>query len=144
MTQVRIAQCIILLSGVFYMLAGLALLFAPAWFFDKIGPFPPFNRHYMGDLGSFLLPMGVGLLLAARDPARQRLLIGLMIAGSLLHTANHSYDALVGAEPLSHWLADVGPLVVIAALMLVAYALVGAPAAAPGAYPAGAVVHSRK
>ncbi len=144
MTRLQTAQGILVLSSVFYTLVALALLFAPVWFFENVGPFAPFNRHYMGDLGSFLLPMGLGLLVAARDPARHRLLIGLMIAGSLLHSANHSYDALAGAEPLSHWLKDVGPLGAFAALMIVAYALAGGPIAAPGVTPSGAVAHSRR
>lgn len=55
-------QIILALSGLFYTLSGLALLFLPTWFFTYIGDFPPFNRHYMGDAGAFILPLGIGLL----------------------------------------------------------------------------------
>ncbi len=55
----RLAQRNLLgVAALFYSVVGLALLFIPGWFFDHIGPFPPYNRHYEGDLGSFLLPMG--------------------------------------------------------------------------------------
>jgi len=66
----RFTQIVVGLAGAAYLLIGIALLFAPGWFFSAIGNFQPFNRHYEGDLGSFLLPLGIGLLVAARDPAR--------------------------------------------------------------------------
>jgi hypothetical protein len=92
---VTIAKALIALVGLADTLAGSALLLAPEWFFTTFGQFPPLNRHYMGDAGSFLLPIGLALLVTARDPVRYRpiLLIGLL--ASWLHTLNHGYDALV-------------------------------------------------
>jgi hypothetical protein len=90
----RFAQIVVGLAGVAYLLIGIALLFAPAWFFSAIGNFQPFNRHYEGDLGSFLLPLGIGLLIAARDPARHIWVIRVAALGSLIHVGNHIYDAL--------------------------------------------------
>lgn len=96
----KFAQIVVGLAGVTYLLIGIALLFAPAWFFSAIGTFQPFNRHYEGDLGSFLLPLGIGLLVAARDPARHIWVIRVAALGSLLHVGNHVYDALfVSAQP---------------------------------------------
>ena len=95
-----VVRVVVLISGVFYALVGLALLFLPQWFFDTIGTFPPFNRHYEGDLGSFLLPLGVALIVAARDPLRHRLLIACAAAGSLLHAGNHIYDDLAAGSAL--------------------------------------------
>jgi len=78
-------QVIVAVGGVFYILIALAQLLAPEWFFQNIGNFPPFNRHYTGDLGTFTLALGVGLLLAARDPAKHHLLVGVVAAASVLH-----------------------------------------------------------
>lgn len=104
------------LAGFFYTFVGVALLAAPVWFFENIGRFPPFNRHYMGDLGSFTLPIGIALLVAAREPLKHRLLIAVVVAANLLHAANHLYDAL--GEPMAHWLVDTVPLVLFAGLFL--------------------------
>ena len=104
--------------GLWYVLAGGALLLAPAWFFATIGPFPPFNRHYQGDAGAFLLPLGLGLLLAAGDLARQRVLVAVAATASLLHVANHLYDGLFAAWPLERWLTDTVPLAVAAGALL--------------------------
>ena len=104
--------------GLWYALAGLALLLAPAWFFATIGPFPPFNRHYQGDAGAFLLPLGLGLLLAAGDLARHRVLVAVAAAASLLHVANHFYDGLIAVWPPERWLTDTVPLALAAGALL--------------------------
>ena len=93
------AQIVVGFAGVVYLLTGIALLFAPTWFFLAIGHFVPFNRHYEGDLGAFLLPLGIGLLVAARDPARNIWVIRVAALGSLLHVCNHIYDALFISNP---------------------------------------------
>src|SRR2546428_3596796 len=110
----RFASIVVGVAGIFYMLVGVALLFAPVWFFQTIGHFPPFNRHYEGDLGSFLLPLGVGLLVAARAPLRHIWVIRVAALGSLLHAGNHVYDAVVGAAAIGEWVLEIGPLLVLA------------------------------
>jgi hypothetical protein len=108
-----IAQAVVAIAGAIHLLTGLAMLLAPQWFFSAIGTFPPYNRHYTGDLGAFQLALGVGLLIAARAPARQRLLLASVAAGNLVHTLNHAYDALISRAPLGYWLADSVPLLVM-------------------------------
>ena len=115
----RFAQIVVGLAGVAYLLIGIALLFAPVWFFLAIGDFPPFNRHYEGDLGSFLLPLGIGLLVAARNPARNIWVIRVAALGSLLHVGNHIYDALYYATPPnSESFVQVVLLLVLALLLM--------------------------
>jgi hypothetical protein len=113
------AQVVVGLAGLSYIVAGGALLLAPAWFFANIGPFAPFNRHYEGDTGAFLFPLGLGLLLAARAPARQRLLVAVGACASLLHAVNHTYDGLLAQWPVERWLTDTLPLAVLAVALLV-------------------------
>ena len=119
-----IAQAIVAIAGMTHLLVGLAMMVAPMWFFVTIGTFPPFNRHYTGDMGAFQLALGAGLLFAVRTPARQRLLIAIAAAGNLLHMLNHAYDALISRASLSYWLADTGPMLVLTlALLLVSVGL---------------------
>ena len=109
-------RAIILAGGIFYVLVGLSLLLIPTWFFYTIGNFPPFNRHYMGDLGSFSLPIGAGLIIAFRNPIRHFGILNVVIAANLLHAINHIYDAMVGHESLPHSLGDTAPLIVFAGI----------------------------
>ena len=114
-------RVIVAIAGVFYALTGLALLFAPEWFFQNIGNFPPFNRHYAGDLGTFTLALGAGLLLASRDPAKHRLLIGVAAAASVLHSLNHAYDDAQAPSPVTRLLIDTLPLFIFGLLLALAY-----------------------
>ena len=115
----RIIQLIVVLSGLAYALAGAALLLAPAWFYQYIGHFPPYNQHYEGDLGSFLLALGVGLLFAVSDPARYRLVVRIAALGSLLHVSNHIYAALLKTAPPDEWTREIIPLLIFAVLLTV-------------------------
>jgi|SRR5687768_11086915 len=107
-------------AGSGYMLIGLALILSPQWFFDNVGPFAPFNRHYEGDLGTFLLPLGVGLLAAARAPWRHQLFLAVAAAASLLHAGNHIYEAVAGNTPPERVLQDTAPLIVLGLLLVAA------------------------
>src|SRR4051812_33280302 len=95
MTKQTWIQIALVVNGVANLFAGAALLVAPVWFFQTIGSFPPFNQHYLGDAGAFLLPLGLGLLLALRDPRQHRLLIGMAALAGVLHTGNHLFDDFV-------------------------------------------------
>jgi hypothetical protein len=114
-------QVVLAVGGLFYTLTGLALLFLPTWFFTYIGDFPPFNRHYMGDAGAFVLPLGIGLLLATRQPRTHRGLVLVTAVASLLHALNHAYDDWLVRSPLSHWFAETIPLLVFAAVLFWLY-----------------------
>jgi hypothetical protein len=47
------------------------------------------------------MPMGIALLIAARNPAQHRLLFGFVVAGSVLHAVNHLLDELVQSGTIS-------------------------------------------
>ena len=109
-------RAVLVAGGLVYALSGLALLLAPAWFFRALGGFPPYNRHYSGDVGAFLLPLRIGLLVAAGHPARRRDLLLVAVGGSMLHMFNHAYDAVVAAGP-TRIAADTLPLLLLAVLL---------------------------
>ncbi len=121
--NLQIARTLTLIGGVLNVLTGAALLLVPHWFFVNIGPFPPFNRHYEGDLGAFVLALGIALMLASRDPARHWLVVGAVALGSLIHVFNHVYDAVVSRVPLAHLFTDVIPLSIFALMLIVALVL---------------------
>jgi hypothetical protein len=117
MNKQTIIQAVLVVNGLLNLLIAMALLFAPVWFFENIGTFAPFNRHYEGDLGAFILPLGIGLLVAARNPAGHRTLIGLVALANGLHVLNHVYDAVLLQAPLAYWLSDTLPLALTAVLL---------------------------
>jgi hypothetical protein len=117
----RWISVVIGIAGVGYTLIGLALILTPQWFFDNVGPFAPFNRHYEGDLGTFILPMGLGLLFAMREPAQHHLFLAVAAGASLLHAANHLYEALTGSTPPDRVVQDTAPLISLGLLLLTSW-----------------------
>ena len=119
----RIGQVLIGIVGLFDSAAGAALLFAPRWFYDTLATFPPFNRHYAGDVGAFILPIGLGLLVAARDPIRYRAILVLGLVASWIHAANHALDGIQHAGEGSASLLDAANIAGTAVILSVGIAL---------------------
>jgi hypothetical protein len=117
---VAIARGVIALVGLLDVAAAAALLLAPEWFYRTLGEFPPFNRHYAGDAGAFLMGIGAALLLAARDPRRYAVLLLIGVGVSWLHALNHLYDALAHAGSGAAGLADASLVTTIAIALTVA------------------------
>jgi hypothetical protein len=110
-------QGILFVIGLINVITALLQIFAPAWFFQNIGNFPPYNRHYVGDLGAFILPLGLGLIYAARHPRKNILLIWVVFGGSLFHLVNHIYDAIIDQASLLDWLLTPGSLLLVVLLL---------------------------
>ena len=119
----RIGQALIAIVGLADAAAGAALLLAPEWFYRTVGTFPPFNRHYAGDAGAFLLPIGIGLMFAARAPGRYRAVLLLGLGASWVHAANHGYDALLHSGVGAASLLDAANIAGIAVALTVGVAL---------------------
>ena len=115
------ARAVIGIAGVVHLSASVLMLLAPYSFFMLIEHFPPYNRHYIGDLGAFQLPLGIGLLLAASEPFRYRMVVLIAAATNLLHAINHIYDGLMGPTTMVYWLIDVGLPLLMAVALMVAY-----------------------
>jgi hypothetical protein len=88
-SRIHLAQTVCLLCGAYYALAGGLLFFAPRVFFEHVFPVGSFNQHYMTDLGSFLLPLGIALILASRRPGQFAGIIAVAAAASMLHSISH-------------------------------------------------------
>lgn len=112
-----LARVITTLVGLGNVLAGLALLFAPQWFFTHIAPFDPYNRHFLGDIGAFNLPIGVGLIYGAYQPRQYWPVLVLGLWANGIHALNHLYDNLWLDRSVEHFLRDGLPLL-LAALAL--------------------------
>lgn len=102
-----------------YVLLGIALVFLPEWFYKTFAEFPPFNRHFLGDAGVISFAIGVGLLLAWRDPVWHRAAVWVGALSALLHVLNHLYDDLIiDGGNVAHLLYTSAPLAITAALLI--------------------------
>ena len=122
--QAKFVTFVFSLTGLSYIAAGAALLLIPGWFLQNVGRFEPFNRHYMGDAGAFVLAIGVGVWLMRKDPWAHKSMLLAGLVATQLHALNHLYDAVFMHGGLELWLRDALPNTLIAILYLIAFLLV--------------------
>ena len=72
---------------------GLLALFAPGAFYDLFASYPPENGHFLKDLGSWQIALGLLGLYGARRPDWRLPLLALLGLQYALHTASHIVDA---------------------------------------------------
>ncbi|MQA74076.1 MAG: hypothetical protein GEU88_07025 [Solirubrobacterales bacterium] len=78
--------------GAFHLLLGLYMFFFPASFYARIGTYGPENTHYIGDVSSFVLAIGVGLLLAVGRPSWRGPVLAVAALWYGFHAINHLFD----------------------------------------------------
>jgi UPF0716 family protein affecting phage T7 exclusion len=105
-------QVLYLLSAV-QLFLGAFLLIAPGTFVDKLAPYGSgADHHFLRDLGTFYVAMGIALLLAVDRRSWRRPVLFLVTIQYALHTINHLID-IGHTDP--GWL---GPFNFIALLLL--------------------------
>ncbi|MCW3040742.1 MAG: hypothetical protein JWM31_2647 [Solirubrobacterales bacterium] len=86
--------------GVTQLALGAWMVLAPGSFFDALGGFGTENAHYVRDVATWELALGLACLLAARAGARGRGAVLLLAAvQALLHGVNHLADSGLAARP---------------------------------------------
>ena len=83
---------LLVVFGVTQLALGLFLVAAPGAFFDAIGPFGTRNDHYMRDLATFYIALGVAGLVAVRRPGWRVPVLALATIEFVLHAINHLAD----------------------------------------------------
>ena len=102
--------------GALQLLTGALLWLTPGFFHEEIGPYGPRNDHYMADLATWYLAVGVGALVAIRRPSWRPVVLALAFVQYLLHAVNHLLDI---GETDPGWLGPVNFVLIalVAALL---------------------------
>jgi hypothetical protein len=122
-------RVIVVLVGVYLVGFGLWAFLSPNGFYASIAQFPPYNQHFLHDLGAFQVGTG-GALLATQlwEDALLAVLAGAALGG-VIHFVAHVMDVSLGGHPAT----DLPFLGGVALLLLVAWALRWRGLAAPRA-----------
>lgn len=87
-------------TGVVFLAFGVWAMLSPRSFFDAVAVFPPYNQHFLQDIGAFQIGLGAVLLLAVglSADALAVALLGVGI-GSAAHTVSHLVGVGLGGRP---------------------------------------------
>jgi len=82
----------LLAFGVYQIGLGLFMVVAPGTFFDELAAFGTRNDHYIQDLATFELPLGVLFLVAALRPSWRIPALAFGVLHWALHAVSHLLD----------------------------------------------------
>jgi hypothetical protein len=88
----RAASVATLALGLAQVGLGVWMAAAPRSFFSAIGGFGAFNDHYLRDVATFYLALGIGLVAAWRRPAWRVPVLWVAVLQYGFHLLNHVVD----------------------------------------------------
>ena len=102
------------LGAVALLAFGLWGFLDPRAFYKAVAVWPPFNKHFIHDIGAFQI--GLGLTLALALALKDVLFVALAAVGvgATVHAAAHWIDRDLGGKPSDPWVMSA-----LAALLLV-------------------------
>jgi peptidoglycan/LPS O-acetylase OafA/YrhL len=106
------------IGAVSFLAFGAWALVAPSSFFDQLAPWPPYNEHFIHDIGVFQL--GIGVALAAglsRMRGALAALAGASVA-AVLHVVSHVVDYDGGGRPSDPYVLGIFALLLVAAFLV--------------------------
>lgn len=112
---------IIAILGAVTLINGLEMLLAPGYWYNLVpgvSETGPLNTHLVADAGTFNIPIGLGLILAARDPSRHVLVIAIAAGAGLLHSLLHLYSHVAGYLSVEHLTTEAIGIYIPAAILL--------------------------
>ena len=119
MTENRL-RTILLIAAAYHLLLGAFMFFAPASFYDTLGKFPPKNTHYVKDVSTFYIALGVAFYGSVRLRGWRTPILAFAALEYALHAINHLIDVGKAATDFTGWF-DFFSLALIA-LVLAAFA----------------------
>jgi hypothetical protein len=107
-----VSQLVVGIFGAFTFALGVWAIADTTSFYDNIAEFPPYNRHFLHDLGAFQMGLGAALLfaLAFRGDAVLAALGGGAV-GATAHEAVHIADEGIGGRDSDPY--TLGPIAAI-------------------------------
>ena len=88
------------------IITALFAAFDPRGFYDAIGPFPPYNDHYIRDAaGAMVGSLGVAMAIAVYRRSWRVGVLGYAVLHFAFHTVNHLVD-IGDADPESVGVVD--------------------------------------
>jgi hypothetical protein len=102
MNEARL-RTILLVAAVYHLLLGAFMFFAPGAFYDSLGKFPPKNTHYIKDVSTFYIPLGVVFFLSIYRRSWRTPVLLFAALEYALHALNHLIDVNKASTAFVGW-----------------------------------------
>jgi hypothetical protein len=99
----RRLRTILLIAAIYHLLLGAFMFFAPGAFYDTLGKFPPKNTHYIKDVSTFYIALGVCFYVSARFRSWRTPVLAFTALEYALHALNHLIDVGDASTDLTGW-----------------------------------------
>jgi hypothetical protein len=96
-------RTILLVAAVYHLLFGAFMIFAPGAFYDSLGKFPPENDHYIKDVSTFYIALGVVLFVSVRRRSWRTPVLVFAALEYAIHAINHLVDVNDAASDFTGW-----------------------------------------
>ena len=113
-----VSNLVVAVFGIFTLALGIWALADTTSFYDNIAEWPPYNRHFIHDIGAFQIGLGVALVFALIWQGDAVLAaLGGGAAGATLHSVVHITDEEFGGRDVDPYLLGIVALVLIVAFV---------------------------
>jgi hypothetical protein len=96
-------RTILMVAAVYHLLLGAVMFFAPGAFYDTLGKFPPKNTHYIKDVSTFYIALGVVFFISVRRRSWRTPVLVFATLEYAIHAINHLVDVGDAASDLTGW-----------------------------------------
>jgi hypothetical protein len=96
-------RTILLVAAAYHLLLGAFMFFAPGAFYDSLGKFPPENHHYIKDVSTFYIALGIVFYVSVRRRSWRTPVLVFAALEYGLHTINHLIDVGDAETEFTGW-----------------------------------------
>ena len=117
-------RTILLVAAIYHLALGAFMFFAAGAFYDSLGKFPPENHHYIKDVSTFYIALGIVLFISVRRPSWRVPVLLFATIEYAIHAINHLVDVNESASDFTGWFdffSLAGIALILAALTTIAW-----------------------
>jgi hypothetical protein len=96
-------RTILLVASAYHLLLGAFMFFAPGGFYDSLAEYPPENHHFIKDLATFYIALGVVLYISVRRRTWRVPVLFFATLEYAIHAINHLVDVGEAASDGKGW-----------------------------------------
>lgn len=111
-------RSVLLVAAAYHLVLGAFMLFAPGTFYDWIGEFPPENAHFIRDVSTFYVALGIALYVSVHQPSWRVPVLGFAVVQYALHTVVHLIDVNDAVSSGKGWFSFFALALLTAALVV--------------------------